>query len=113
MGKIAIYVQSGYAKQTYSNENYNVRAFPGIEMIAHVLRKSEYEVEYCSASTVQDYKIILISITSACDWWSFIAERMTWRQGDYTVIIGGAGVLNVRLFLQYADIFSCRCNIKR
>jgi len=105
MADVAIYVQRKYAKQTYAQESYNVRAWPGIEMVRDELTRSGIPVDYCAAGNVRDYKLILHSITSACDWWSFIAERKRWPKGDYKVMIGGAGVLNVRPFLSYADWF--------
>src|SRR5690606_12384967 len=37
--------------------------------------------------------------------WPFIAERMEWQKGDYKVIVGGQGVLNVRPFLPFVDYF--------
>ena len=38
MGDVAIYVQRAYAKQSYQNENYDARAWPGLELVAGVLR---------------------------------------------------------------------------
>jgi hypothetical protein len=34
--QVAVYVLSKYAKPAYTVENYNVRAWPGLEMICHV-----------------------------------------------------------------------------
>jgi hypothetical protein len=48
---------------------------------------------------------VLVSITSDCDWWPFVAERSRWRKGGYKVIVGGPGVLNVRPFLPFVDYF--------
>ena len=105
MIKICAYVQGKYAKQTYSNENFNVRQWVGLQVIIDSLTRSGYQVEYAGAATAYKYDIVLVSITSDCDWWGFIAERMQWPSGDYTVIVGGAGVLNVRPFLPFADCF--------
>jgi len=44
-------------------------------------------------------------LTSDCDWWTFIEDRVKWKKGNYKVIIGGAGLLNVRPFLPFADYF--------
>lgn len=56
---------------------------------------------------VHQYDVVLVSLTSECDWWSYIAERQRWRKGDYKVLIGGAGVLHVVPFLRwfYAVMF--------
>lgn len=101
---IGAYVQSGYAKSAYAVESYNAREWPGFEMVIDDLRRGGYEVAYCSAGTVAEYRIILVSLTSGCDWWSFIAERECWPRGAYRVIVGGAGLANVRPFLPWFDI---------
>lgn len=103
--KIAYYVQRKYAKENYKKECFNSRAFAGLLMVGDALSRAGFPVEYASAATVDRYDIILVSITSDCDWWPYITERMTWPRGNYKVIVGGAGVLNVRPFLPFADAF--------
>jgi len=103
--KICAYVQDGYAKQVYKTECFDVRAWIGLKVIIDVLERNGYTIEYAGKVNAHLYDIILVSITSDCDWWQFIAERLTWRKGNYKVIIGGAGVLNIRPFLDMADIF--------
>lgn len=103
--KICAYVQGEYAKQTYSNENFNVRQWVGLSVIIDALNRHGYEVEFAGLATVHNYDFVLVSITSDCDWWGFVAERTRWQKGDYKVIVGGAGVLNVRPFLPFADYF--------
>ncbi len=102
--KVAVYVQSAYAKPTYAVESYNVRAWPGLEMVCDALRRAGLEVDYCSAATVSRYKLVLVSITAGCDWYSFLAERVRWKANGL-VVAGGPGILNVRPFLPYADVF--------
>lgn len=103
--KIGAYVQAAYAKPAYAVECYDARAWPGFEMVLDVLRRAGYAVEHCSAATAHEFPVVLVSITAACDWWSFIAERVRWKAGARCVIVGGAGVLNVRPFLDFADVF--------
>jgi len=74
-------------------------------MVLHSVRLAGYDVTYAGSATVHEYDIILVSITSDCDWWPFVAERSKWKQGKYIVIAGGAGVLNVRPFLSVVDCF--------
>ena len=105
MAQIAVYVQAEYAKKAYTVESYNVRAWPGMELIKDVLVRAGFDVDYCGAETVQDYHIILVSITCPIDWYSFISERVGWQKGDYTVIVGGPGVMDIRPVLPFADIF--------
>jgi radical SAM superfamily enzyme YgiQ (UPF0313 family) len=105
VAKVAMYVQTEYAKKTYSVESYNVRMFPGSEMVIHELVKNGIRVDYCSSANVEKYKVVLVSITSQCDWLSFCSERITWKKGEYKVIIGGFGVLNYKPFVSLADYF--------
>ena len=103
-GTIARYVQGAYAKPAYAVESFDVRAWPGLAMVVDALQLGGYEVGYCGEATAHKHAVILVSITSGCDWWSFIAERERWRPGDYTVIVGGPGCLNVRPFLCWFDV---------
>lgn len=102
--KVCAYVMDAYAKQTYSTESHDVRAWPGFEVVLDACRRAGYVIEYAGRATVHEYDIALVSITSDCDWWPFLAERATWKPGAM-VIAGGAGVLNVRPFLQWVDCF--------
>jgi hypothetical protein len=102
--KIAIYVQSSHAKANYKQESYNVRLFAGVEVVADVLRRAGYNVGYCSEYTANKFDAILVSITAQCDWYAYIAERERWPKGGYKVIVGGAGMLNVRPFLPWFDV---------
>lgn len=104
MSTIARYVQRRYAKPAYATESFNVRFWPGLSMITDALQLVGYEVDYCLEATAHLHKVILVSITGSCDWWSYLAERERWRPGDYTVIVGGPGVLNVRPFLRWFDV---------
>jgi hypothetical protein len=61
--------------------------------------------EYAGRATAHEYDVVLVSITSDCDWWPWLAERATWKQGNPLVVVGGAGVLNVRPFLRWVDAF--------
>lgn len=103
--KIAYYVQQKYAKANYKKECFNSRAFAGLLMVGDALARAGHQISYASAATVDRYDVILVSITSDCDWWPYVAERLTWPRGNYKVVVGGAGVLNVRPFLPFADAF--------
>lgn len=103
--RIAAYVMNEYAKQTYATESHDVRAWPGFEVVLDAIRRAGYAIEYAGRATVHEYDVVLVSITSDCDWWPWIAERATWKTGKPLVIAGGAGVLNVRPFLQWVDAF--------
>lgn len=105
-GTIARYVQTRYAKPAYAVESFDVRGWPGLAMVVDALQRTGHEVDYCSAATAHRHRVVLVSVTSACDWWSFIAERERWQPcPDTVVVVGGPGVLNVRPFLRWADVF--------
>lgn len=103
--KICAYVQEAYSKQTYKNECLEARQFVGLKVVIDSLQRGGYNVDWAGKATVHDYDIVLVSLTAACDWYSFIRERVTWRKGNYKVIIGGAGVLHVVPFLPFGDYF--------
>ncbi len=103
--KICAYVLAEHAKLTYKDESYNKRLYAGMAIVIDILRRAGYEVDFAGSATVYRYDIVLVSITSDCDWWPFIAERVKWQRGNYKVIVGGQGVLNVRPFLQWVDYF--------
>lgn len=80
--RIGTYILSKYAKQTYKKECFNVRTNAGIAVVIDILRKAGYEVEWCSSANVHKYDVVLFSMTSDCDWWEFIAERIKWAKGQ-------------------------------
>ena len=103
--KICAYVQAAYSKQNYSKECMETRQFVGLRVIIDVLERNGYEVEYAGSATVHNYDFVLVSLTSDCDWWTYISERLTWRKGGYKVIVGGAGLLHISPFLPFGDYF--------
>ncbi|MDO4564830.1 MAG: hypothetical protein Q4C04_04380 [Clostridia bacterium] len=103
--KICAYVQDSYAKANYKNECMDIRQFTGLRVIIDCLERAGYTVDYAGRATVHLYDVVLVSLTSDCDWWSFVAERLRWQRGDYKVIIGGAGVLHISPFIRWGDYF--------
>lgn len=104
--RICAYVQEAYAKSSYKVECLDTRQFVGLRVVMDALARTGYPVEWAGRATVHTYDLVLVSITSDCDWWSFIRERLTWHHGHYRVIIGGAGVLHVAPFISFGDYFS-------
>lgn len=103
--KICAYVQDGYAKANYKNECMETRKFAGLRVIIDCLERNGYTVDYAGSATVHTYDVVLVSLTSDCDWWTFVKERSRWRKGNYKVVVGGAGVLHVAPFLRWGDYF--------
>ena len=104
--RICAYVQDRYAKQTYKNECMDKRQFAGLRVVIDAIERAGYCVEWAGAATVHEYDVVLVSITSDCDWWEFVKERLAWRKGNYKVVAGGAGVLHVAPFLPFVDCFA-------
>ena len=71
--KICAYVQDFYAKQTYKNECMDTRSFMGLRVIIDSLESNGYVVEYAGKATVHQYDYVLVSLTSDCDWWTYIS----------------------------------------
>ncbi len=92
-------------KKTYAVESYDIRINAGMAVCIDILNRSGYQVAYAGKATVHLYDIVMVSITSDCDWWPFVAERIEWQHGSYKVVVGGQGVLNVRPFLAMVDYF--------
>ncbi len=105
--KICAYVQEAYSKANYKNECMETRQFVGLRVIIDCLERAGYDVDYAGIATVHEYDVVLVSLTSDCDWWTYISERQKWRKGGYKVLIGGAGVLHIAPFLRwfYAAMF--------
>lgn len=103
--KICAYVQDKYAKQTYANECMDTRQFVGLRVIIDCIERAGYQVDYAGIATVHQYDVVLVSITSDCDWWPYVMDRIKWRKGNYKVIIGGAGVLHITPFIPFGDYF--------
>ena len=103
--RICAYVQQSYTKQTYKKECMDTRQFVGLRVIIDCLERAGYTVEFAGMDTVHRYDLILVSLTSDCDWWPYVQERTQWQRGNYKVIIGGAGLLHITPFLPFADYF--------
>jgi radical SAM superfamily enzyme YgiQ (UPF0313 family) len=103
--KIAAYVVEKHAKQAYKNESIDGRAFIGFKMILDSISRAGYDYTWAGKDTIHKYDIVLVSITSDFDWWTFLKERLLWKKKNYIVIAGGAGVLNIRPLLPFVDFF--------
>ena len=101
--QVAVYIQQAYDRQTYSDESFGVRQFAGVHVVADALRQAGIEVDFCDISRVSEYRVILVPIVSCCDWFSFIAERVRWQGFNGVIVVGGAGVMNIRPFRPYFD----------
>lgn len=104
--KIGVYVLNKYANRSYSKDNYNKRGNIGMAVVCDVLERAGFtNISFCSACNVTSFDMVMFSVTGFSDWFSFIAERVTWVPGKYKVVVGGQGALNPRPFLEYVDYF--------
>lgn len=103
--KICAFVQTKFYKRTYKKDSLDHRQFAGLKIIIDVLERAGFDVDFATSRTVHEYDVVLVSLTSDSDWYSYIQERQTWRPGQYTTVVGGAGVMNIRPFLDYGDYF--------
>ena len=109
MLKICAYVPdavSGRMRERQAKAGYDGLDITGLRVICDSLERAGYRVERAGPMDVYRYRVVLVSITAADrDWVPFIRERFKWPKGNYFVIAGGAGVMNVRPFLPFADCF--------
>ena len=83
-----------------------MRLNAGMAVVCDILKRAGYtNIEYCSVVNAHKFDMIMYSVTSDCDWWEFVAERIQWEKGNYKVVVGGQGVLNPRPFLDIVDYF--------
>lgn len=104
--KIGVYVLSKHAKANYANECYDVRINAGMAVVMDDLRRNGFtNIQFCGEANAYKFDMVMYSVTSDCDWWPFVAERVRWPSGDYKVVVGGTGCLNPRPFLGLVDYF--------
>ena len=103
--KIGIYVVTQSAKANYKNENFDVRQNAGVLVVKDILKRKGFSVDYCGRSNIQNHDVVLFSVTSDCDFYPLMSESTEWERGNYKTVVGGAGVLNVRPFLNTFDFF--------
>jgi hypothetical protein len=105
MAQVAIYMQEKYAKRSYKKDGFAMRLWPGVLMLKDALERSGIDVDFCDKDTVGKFRVILVSLTAPIDYYSFVAERRTWRNLEYRVLVEGAGLTNIRPILWAADVF--------
>lgn len=94
MRDIAVLVFSDTQRQL-QDRSFNYRAWAGLSIIKDVLGREGYEVGAVDARDAGG-KIVLASITSQDAWYDLIAAWVRAKPQDALLVVGGAGVLNVR-----------------
>jgi hypothetical protein len=80
------------------NKSFAYRAWAGLSIVRDVLQRAGYEVGYTQAEDAGS-KVVLASVISADAWYDLVNEWESARPSGAVLIVGGAGVLNVRPFL--------------
>lgn len=87
----------------HPSKSHDSMLWVGLEVLIRELHKAGFEVGYTSAATVNQYDVILVSITDVLEWYRLIGEQARWPDSRAVVLVGGAGVTNVQPFLSAAD----------
>lgn len=71
-----------------------------------ILKELNENYEYCDAKQINDYEIILISLTSVMDIENLIYTFEKYAPTDIKakIIVGGFGVCNIKLITKYIDV---------
>lgn len=95
-----------HSKNTYWDSFVNL----GINIIAHEIEKHYgIEVGYCSMADINDWDMVLVSLTSPLEAYTlvqtFAKYGLTADSVRPMIVIGGAGNLNCKTYLEYGDYF--------
>ncbi len=102
--KIGIYVFTNKQKERgISINSFDDKKYIGLRYIVSEIDKNKNDIGYASIKTINEFDIILISITSYYDLYNLIREFKN-REIKATVIVGGAGLLNINMIKKYIDI---------
>ncbi len=108
MNDIAFLVYYPFKQRQDNNSfdgNYNI----GANVIIDLLNRNNIHVDFCTADTAHNYKIVLVSFTSDYDVYAFyiaVSLLPTWqpKSRKFVVVGGGEGMQNpttIRNFLDY------------
>ena len=109
--KIGILILDRLSKNKIHKEHYDGTTHLGSWIIEDVLRDkySDIVIEHCSFATINNYDIVLYSITSTESIYLLVSNMLYCgvkaKSITPLIVVGGAGVLNIRTYLSYADIF--------
>ena len=80
----------------------------GERVVLDVLARAGIEVDFCSASTAKEYKVVLVGIpavSSVLAFYRAVAGYESWgRARSFRVIAGGPGVTNLTAVRQFIDL---------
>jgi len=107
MSDIAILVYAPLKKKR-ANNSFDGNDNIGVLVAKDILERAGHVVGFCAPETAKDYKVVMVSLTSTYDVYSFyrhVAKRPEWQPGKraFKVVIGGFGLQNPYPIRDYAD----------
>lgn len=88
---------------TRKNLFFDAEKYYGFNHIISEIDRKENEVSYCSWKSIAEYDYVLVSLSSYYDVYNLMANLMTAQKGNAKIIVGGAGVTNIRLYKDLID----------
>ena len=88
--------------------HFDSRRYLGLNIVLDVLRRAyDVQIDYTSVGTINEYDIVMVSLTATPDVFNFVytMEKYDIEVTRPKIIVGGAGVLNIRPYLRYGDYF--------
>jgi radical SAM superfamily enzyme YgiQ (UPF0313 family) len=110
--KIAILVYKPYKKKR-KDESFDGNDNIGILVVKSILERAGFDVGYCSVDSANQNDIVLVSLTSTFDVYSFyksVAKNAPWKKRQFKVVCGGFGLQNpypIRNYIDYGVFGRC------
>jgi len=103
--RIGVYVFKNKIKDkgTRKNNFYDGLPYAGLNSLLLELQ-GEYSIDYCSIDTIDDYDFVLIPIISYYDIYNLLNEFRNKKSHKSKIVIGGPGLVNIRLIKDFIDI---------
>lgn len=89
-------------KRALADKSFDHRGWIGLSVVCDVLRRNGIDVGFVDAADSSG-KILLASVTGASGWYDLVRDLVSSGSRPHALIVGGAGVNNVRPFLGLAD----------
>lgn len=109
--KIGALILEHYKERgTFKKHYFDKSKYYGLRMVIDsVERNYNTSVDYISMKNINEYDVVLVSLTSATDVWNLIYTFSHYgldaSKVKPKIIIGGAGVINIKAYLNFGDFF--------
>jgi len=96
-------------RATHKKQYFDSFQFLGLKVIKDVIEANDMEVEYCSMANIDDFDVVLVSLIGVLDAYNlvytFAKHGKKAKDVKPKVIVGGAGITNVKTIAEYGDYF--------